>query len=236
MDTTAPQEKANGLATYLKVLYAPTEAFAQLARTPMWGWAALVGIVLLVIASIISLPEITRVAEISQQQALAQMPADQQQQARQGIAAAAGFTRVGVIAGPLIGAWLIWLLVALVYVVAAALTGAGPSFSTAWIGAVNASAVSFVVQLVNAVILMLRGPDSISGPADAYAIPSVGMLVHGSVKLATFLNAYSIGSLWQYAVTVIALEQLFKMSRGAAIGTVVVLSLLTGALGALFVR
>jgi hypothetical protein len=236
MDTTAPQEKSNGLATYLQVLYAPTEAFAQLARTPTWGWAMLIGIALLIVASIISLPEVTKISEIAQQQALSQMSADQQAQAKQGMAAAAGFTRGAIIAGPLFVAWIIWFFVALIYVIAAAVTGANPSLRMAWVAAVNASAVSFVVQVVNALILALRGPDAISGPLDAYAIPSLGMLVHGSVKTAAFLNAYSIGTIWQYVVTVIALEQVMKMNRGAAIVTVIVLSVLSGAAGAAFAR
>jgi hypothetical protein len=236
MQSTAPQEKANGLATYLQVLYAPSAAFAQLARTPMWGWAAVAGIALMLAATIISLPEITRIAEIGQQKALSDMSADQAAQARQGMAAAAGFTRGFILIAPLIGAWIIWLIVSLVYLVSAAVTGGKASFQTAWVAAVNASAVSFVVQVVNAVILALRGPDSISSAQDAYAIPGLAMFVHGNVKLGAFLNAFSIGTIWQYFVAFYALQEMLKMNRNAAIGAVIFLALLTGALGALFAR
>lgn len=236
MESTAPQAKANGLATYLQVLYAPSAAFQQLARTPMWGWAAIAGIALMFVATIISLPEITRIAEIGQQQALSQMSSDQAAQARQGIAAAQGFTRGVILVAPLIGAWVIWLIVSLVYLVSAAVTGGKPSFQAAWVAAVNAAAVSFVVQVVNAVILSLRGPDSISSAQDAYTIPGLAMFVHGNVKLAAFLNAFSIGTIWQYFVAVIALQEMLKMNRNAAIGAVIVLALLTGALGAVFAR
>jgi len=93
MATTAPQEKANGLATYFNVLFAPTAAFQQLARTPMWGWAAIIGMALMLASMIIMLPEQMRLASIMQAKQLATMPADQQAAAKQAIAGAAGYTR-----------------------------------------------------------------------------------------------------------------------------------------------
>ena len=51
-----PAERANGLATYLKVFYAPSEAFATLARVPTWGWAAIIGVILTLVSTLILMP------------------------------------------------------------------------------------------------------------------------------------------------------------------------------------
>lgn len=236
MATTAPQEKANGLATYLSVLFSPTAAFAQLARTPMWGWAAIIGIAIALVSSFLSYPEILKIAHIGQAQALAQMSADQQAQARPGMAAAEGFTGGLIRFGAIIGVWIIWLITAVVFVIGAAVTGGTPKFSASWVAAVNASAIAFVAQLVNAIILSLRGPDSISGPIDAYALPSLGMLYHGGIKLQAFLSAFNLGNLWFMFVAAIALEQVLKMKRGAATGTAVVYLLVLAAFAAIFAR
>src|SRR5476649_1255628 len=110
MATTAPTEKANGLATYLSVLTSPTAAFTQLARTPMWGWAAVISIALAMVSIFISMPELLKVAAVAQAAQLAQMPADQQAQARQTMAAAAGVTKVIIIVSWIIIPWIAWLI------------------------------------------------------------------------------------------------------------------------------
>jgi hypothetical protein len=236
MDSTAPQEKANGLATYFSVLTSPTAAFAQLARVPTWGWAAIIGMVLMVAATLISSPEQMKIAQIAQQQALSQMPSDQQAAARQGMEASAGIVRVSIIVGGFVAPWIIWLITAIVFTIGAAVTGANAKFSLSWVAAVNASAVAFVGAVVNAIVLAMRGPDAISSPLDAYSLPSLGMLFHSNVKLATFLNGYGIFYVWFYIVSVIALEQTLKMKRPAAIATVVIYSLLSAGIAAAFAK
>ena len=75
--SAAPPEKANGLATYFKVIFAPGDAFATLARAPMWGWAALVGTVLTVVGTIVLMPATLHFIHATQEQSLSQMSADQ---------------------------------------------------------------------------------------------------------------------------------------------------------------
>lgn len=233
--TTAPQ-KANGLATYLSVLWAPGEAFDRLRQAPTWGWAAIIGIILLVVSTIISMPEIQRVAEIAQNARLAQMSADQAAQARQAMASFKSATPYFIIGSILLVPWFIWLISAIVYTIGAAVSGAGPKFSLAWAMSVNLGIIAFVGALVNAIILVGRGPDAITSSLDQYALPSLGMLVHDNVKLATFLNGYNLDYIWLYIVAVIGLERTLLMKRGAAIATVVVYSLIGAGLGAAFAR
>lgn len=236
MDTTAPTEKTNGLATYLSVLTSPSAAFTQLARTPTWGWAALCSIVLALVSVIIAMPEEMKVAAVAQAAQLAQMPADQQAQARQTMAGAAGVTKVIIIVSWIIIPWIIWLISAVVYTIGAAISGATARFSLAWVAAVNVSIIAWVGALVNSVILAARGPDAIASALDAQALPSLGMLVHGNVKLISFLNAYNLDYIWLYIVAIIALERMLAMKRPAAVITVLAYSLVTAGLAAAFAK
>ena len=234
--TTAAPQKANGLLTYLSVLWSPSEAFDRLRQTPTWGWAALVGIALILISTIISMPEIVKVAQIAQDQRLATMTADQAAAARQAMASMRGLTPVFAIVGVILVPWFIWVLSAIVYTIGGALSGAGAKFSLAWVVSVNLGIIAFVGALVNAIILVARGPDAISSPLDQYTLPSLGMLVHDNVKLATFLNSYNVDYVWLYIVSIIALERTLLMKRGAAIATVVIYSLIGAGLGSAFAR
>jgi len=234
--STAVPQKSNGLATYLSVLWSPSAAFDQLRQTPTWGWAALIGIALLAVATIVSMPEIVKVAHIAQQQQLSTMSADQQANARQAMASSSGLIPLFAIIGVFIVTWLIWLVSAVVYAIGSALSGAGAKFSLAWVVAVNLGIIAFVGALVNAIILAARGPDAISSALDQYALPSLGMFFHDNVKLATFLNTYNVDYIWLYVVAVIGLERTLLMKRGAAIATVLIYSLIGAGLAASFAR
>jgi hypothetical protein len=230
-----PAEKPNGLATYFGVLFSPGEAFATLARTPMWGWAAIIGMLLVVAASTISLPEIMKISQIAQAQAISQMSADQQAQAHQNIAAFAGVARVFIIVFAFIGPWVGWLLAAVVYLIGASASKADVNFGRAWTLAVNAFLVFFLGQLVNAVILATRGPDSIASAADVYAIPSLAMFTHAP-KLAAALFAFNPINLWYYAVIAIGLQIVMRMKPTAAWITVAVYALIGAGFGAALAR
>lgn len=239
MATTTPiatQSKANGLSTALNTIFAPRAAFAQLAVTPMWGWAALIGIVLILVTTFVAMPEQLRLASIEQLKAIANMPADQQAQARQNIANFGVVAKVITVVIVLIVPWVFWAVSAVVNLIGAAASGAEAKFNLAWVVAVNASVIAFIGGLVNGIILALRGPDSVTGPADMQAVPNLGMLFPGNVKLDAFLAAFGIFYVWSYIVAVIGLEQTMKMKRGAAIATVVIYAILAGGFGALFAR
>jgi len=233
---TAPQERANGLLTYLSVITSPRAAFEQLFRTPMWGWAAIAGIVLTIFATIVMLPEQSHLAHVMQQQQLQQMTADQQARAASAIAKMAPYLKLTFIVGAVFQPWIGWLIAASVFLIAGALSGGEARFRNAWVLAVNAYAITAVALLVNAIILAMRGPDSLNSPLDTFVVPSLAMFVHGSPKLAAFLYAYNILYVWAYVVIAIGLEHVMKLSRTAAIVTVVILSLLLAGLGTLFAK
>jgi hypothetical protein len=232
-----PTERANGLATYLKVLYAPTEAFGTLARVPTWGWAAIVGIILTLIGTIIMMPATLHFIHVTQEQQLAQMSADRAAVAREAMSKIpeAVYSVSGVV-GAAIGPWIYWLVGALIYMLGAALGGGEARFKNAWTIAVNLYIIPALGSIVGAVIVMLRGVESINSSADVYGLPSLAMLVHGSPKLAGFLYGFNIVSIWFFFVAVIALEQVMKMGRVPAIVTVVVVALLGAGVLAVFAK
>jgi hypothetical protein len=237
METTAPKQQANGLATYFSVIWAPKAAFEQLARTPMWGWACIMGMILLIAATIISMPEQLRIAEIAQQHAISQMTADQQALAQQRISSMQGAMPGFAIGGALFGCWLIWLISAVLYWLSALIGRGDARFGRAWVAALNVGCVFFVVAVVNAIILRGRGVDSITGPLDAYTLPSLGMLAqNANIKLATFLSFLNIGSIWGYIIAGVSLVYLLKIKPGTAIVCTIVIALIGAGLTAAFAR
>ena len=233
----APQARENGLSTYFQVLYAPGEAFAKLARTPMWGWAALIGMLLTLIATIIGLPATLHMIHATQAQQLSTMSADQAAAQRAALARIPEWVygSFGVI-GAAVGPWLYWLIAAVIFLIGAALGGGETRFQHAWVAAVNAYVIAGLGSIVSYSIVAIRGASNINGPSDFYAIPSLAMLVHGSPKLAGLLYAYNVVNIWYYVVAAIALEQMLKLGRGAAVVTVVVMSLIVAGLAALFAK
>jgi hypothetical protein len=134
--------------------------------------------------------------------------------------------------GVLIGIWFNWLFVALFFLLAALASRAKPSFGAAWAMTVNLYAISGLGQLVNSVILALRGPNAVNGPADIVTIPSLALLVHGPPKLVAALQTVTVFELWYCVVAALALERVMGVRRSFAIAIVVVLVVATALLAA----
>jgi hypothetical protein len=234
---SASRQSSNGLATYLKVLYAPGEAFATLARIPTWAWAAIIGVILTVIATAIGVPAIIHLIHAQQDKALQQLPTDQAAARRAVLEKVpqALYVSISLIQAVLIP-WFIWLVGAVVYVIGAALSGGEARFKSAWVAAVNLYIIGGIGAVATYIIVALRGPASVASAADLYALPSLAMLVAGPVKLQAFLYSFNVVNVWFYVVAVIALERMMKMSRTASIITVGVLAIVGGGLGAVFAK
>ena len=233
---TGKGQKSNGLATYLGIVVSPASACAQLARTPTWGWAAIAGIIISLAAIFVALPESHKIADLARQAQLAQMTAAQQEAVRERMGQFSLLFVIFAAVGGVIGPWIGWLIAAVLFFVAAVISGAVAKFLPAWVASVNAFAIAALAQLVNSVILALRGADAITSQQDAYALPSLAMFVHSSPKLAAILYSYNVINVWYFVVIVIALMAIMKMSRGAAIATAVIYSLLGAGFGALSAR
>lgn len=229
MSIPAPSQPARsplgGLSTYFMVLYAPRTAFERLSRIPTWGWAAIVGILLVVITLILTMPAQLHMASVMQQQRISEMSADRRAAAQSAMAAAAGITKGFIYVAALIGPWLAWLITALFFLVPAAIGGGDARFARAWVAALNSFAAWGVAGVVNAVTISLRDPNTVNSPADLSALPSLAMLVHGNPKLAAFLYSYNVLYIWYYVVAIIALELMLRVPRRVAITFAIIYSL-----------
>lgn len=226
----APAERASGLATYFGVLFSPTEAFETLARVPMWGWACILGLIISLVAAIIGLPATLHIAQVAQQNAISQAPADQQQAMRDGISKFSPFMGPSIFISVLIVTWIIWLISALVILAAAAIGRGVVQFGHAWSVAVNLYAIPALGSLIANVILRLQGPENISKQSDAFVLPSLAMVVHGDAKLSAFLYTFNVINLWLYVVFAIALQRTMKVESTTAWVATVVFALLSALL------
>jgi hypothetical protein len=231
LDAPGPRspEKADGLATYFKVIYAPREAFATLARVPTWGWAAIIGTIFAIVAALMVLPSSLHYGHIAQEQQLSQMPADQAAQAREFSSKIPSWAYglLALVFTPII-TWGVWVCASAMYLIGAALGRGEARFKGAWVAVVNAYLILALGGLAGGVILWLRGSAAANTAMDLYALPSALTFMHvESPKLAALLYyVTNIATVWYYFVAVIALEQMLKLGRVAAIITVVVLALL----------
>src|SRR5580704_2663345 len=233
---TASAERANGVATYFGVLFSPSEAFETLARVPMWGWACVLGLVIVIVASIVGLPATIHIAQVAQQAQIAQAPADQQQTIRDAIAKTQSFLPVFIIVGALIFPWVSWVVTALIVMVGAAIGRGLVSFGNAWVLSVNMFVIPAFGALIANTILRLQGPENISKASDAYALPSLAMVVHGDAKTAALLYAFNVVNLWNYVVFALGLQRMMKMSVAAAWTTTVVFAVLLALIAMAFAK
>ncbi|HLW37593.1 MAG TPA: YIP1 family protein [Candidatus Eremiobacteraceae bacterium] len=229
----APASRFDGLITYFSILFSPKAAFDRLSRVPTWGWAAVIGTLLVVIAVILFTPAQLHLTAAMQQKQLSQMSADQQAAFKANAAQIQAFSKIAIYVVSFISPWFVWLVGAVIYLIAAALSGGEAKFSKAWVLAVNAFVVWGIAGVINAIIVSLRDPSTVNSPLDIMSLPSLAPLAQGSPKLAAFLFGYNPLYIWAYIVVAIGLERMLKMSRTAAIVTVVVASLIAAGFGTL---
>ncbi len=222
----APAQRSSGLAKALSVIIGPRAAFEQLSAMPAWGWAAIIGIALTLAAVLLSLHAQAHLVSVMQDQRIAQMPSEQQAQARTQLAKFASLSSIFIVVGSFIGPWIAWLVAAVVFLIAAALGGGTATFGRAWVAAVNCYIVYGIAGLVNAIILSLRDPATVNSMADVMSLPSLAMLAHPGIKLTAFLFNYNVLYIWYYVVVAIALHTMLKVSRSTAIVTAVLYSLI----------
>ena len=240
MSVAAPTQptpaRLDGLKTYFSVLFSPAAAFERLSRVPTWGWAAIIGIALTLVAMVLIAPAQLHMTAVMQNERVSQMPADQQAQARAVMASATAVTKVAIYIVTFIIPWFAWIVSAVVFLIAAALGGGEVKFAKAWVAAVNGYVIYGIASIVNATIVRMRDPNSVNSPTDIMSLPSLGLFVHGNPKLAAFFFTYNVLYIWSYVIAVIALERMMKVSRTAAIVTVVIYSLLWALIGMLSAR
>jgi len=238
-------ENRGGLAVALAIFSAPKQAFASLAAVPTWGWAFLIGVVLLVGGSFLSQAATlhymaaTIPQKLLESPAIQKLPADQQQSmVAMQLGVATTFAKFAWVTAPitiLLGA----LLQSVGFLIVAKIAKSPVGFKRFWAVAINIAIVSIgLSSVVTGLILTLRGADSVTSAADIYrAVPSLSWVAPGaSVKLAAFLAGFSVFSIWSAFLATYGLMYTGQVPKTTAITGAAVLLLLGALLGAAFAQ
>lgn len=237
---TAPSS-ANGLRNAFDIVIAPKDALERLSVAPTWGWALLIVLVLYALASFLVTPALLHAMtadwprQIAANPRLAAITADQQQQAL-------GFTlkivQFSWVFAPIV-VFPIFLLHTVIMLIFKALGKGSASFAALWASAANiAIPVLALNALIGALIVLLRGTDAFSSPAEIQTVvPSLGMLVDpSSLKLHAGLALINPFTLWGCGLTVAAMIVVAKLDRAWAWTTGIVWLLFSALLAGLLAR
>jgi hypothetical protein len=223
----------DGLISYVRIPWMPQAAFSQLHRTPTWGWAALMGMLMTLLATLVAQPAQLHVLAVTEAHRIAALPPADQLRERVAVAQTAGLIHSFLLIGALVGPWIIWLLIAAFLFIGAAIGRGEARFPAAWVAALNSYVVLGIALVANALLVGLRNPTSLSSSLDLVRLPNPGMLVAHHHVLASFLSAYNPLYIWYYIIVAVALERLLGMPRAGAVVVAGVYSLLHGLLAAL---
>lgn len=243
MGVSAPvAAKANGLATVLDTIVAPSEAFERQRTAPTWGWALIVSIVLLLAGAYLQAPAARHIGTVQVQRMIqtstlfSNATEEQKQRAIENAGKSSPFSYIL----PVVVLFIAVFFNALILLVGNALGRGQADFKRLWCGSMNIAVPTVGLgAVVLGVITMIRGANAFdSGMSLAQAVPSLGMLVpNASVGVTAFLSAISIFTIWGFFLNATMLRVTAKTSAGVAYtfaGVVLLVGALFAASGASF--
>src|SRR5262249_34340570 len=211
VDSSQVPPKANGLTTGLDTVISPKEAFELLAVAPTWGWAVLVSLVLPTVAYFFMIPAVEHgmLGDFARQAAtnpqIAQMTPAQR-------AKFAGYAPFFVVITP-IAIFFFVFLQTIVMTIFNALGKGQAGFGKLWAAAMNICVLYGIGQVIAAVIIVLRGPDSFNSGADVQrALPSLAMLAPAGSDphLLAFLATINPIVIWSVVLVSMAMRYTAK--------------------------
>jgi hypothetical protein len=231
----------NELAVAWDAIVAPRAAFTALRERPRWLVAYVITCVLGMIGALLQAPAGVHIAENMIQKMIATDP---------NIAAMSPDKQQALMAQTVGIQHYVWLFYPVIIIIALALTAVVLLVARA-IGRGNAGygrlfAVAALAGIVNfgiaylyiGIIVTLKGGANFDTQRELFAVlPSLAWLVPGAgLRLAAFLAAFSVFSIWAAYLIMLGLEIVAGVSRRIALSTVVVLLLLSGSITALTAR
>jgi Yip1-like protein len=229
--------KANGLSTVVDTIVAPKEAFERLAVTPTWGWALIVSLVLPVVAYFVMIPAIQHgmLGDLARQAAtnprIAQMTPEQR-------AKITAFVPFFVVIAP-IGILFFVFLQTIVMSIFNAVGKGQASFAKLWAASMNICVLYGIGQIVTAIVVFLRGPDTFNSAAEVQrGLPSLALIApSGSdVHLMAFLATINPIVIWSIVLVSMAMRYIAKVSAGPAWGAAIFAYLVPMLIGVAFAR
>lgn len=230
--------KPNGLTTVINTIVSPKEAFETIRSAPTWGWAFVIAAVLYVIAACLMVPASHHVGEavvahMTETGRLAATLSDAQKQ--QMIQKAAHPSAVKDLTNIIFGIVMIFVAAVLntLLMLLAKVIGKGDgTFKTLWCGSMNVLVPSFAIgQIVLAIIVVLRGPDSFNSVIDLYrALPGLGTLTPSLTGFAGgFFAAISVFAIWGLILNAYMVRIVGKSSAGVAWTFAIIITILQSA-------
>jgi hypothetical protein len=236
-DTDIPQaSKANGLRTAIDIIVAPKDAVESLRRDPVWGWALLVTLILMIVGYFLQQPATQHASYASMQHALANNPLyatlsdEQRQRILARIAHPPAYQTAVGIGGIVIAIFIMTLLNAVILLAASAVGRGSGDFKHLFAGSMNIAVPSLgLFAVVLGIICRVLGADHFATLTEMYrAVPSLALLMPGaSGKLGAFLAGIQLFSLWGCGLNILMMRMLAGVRN--ALAWVVPLLILIGA-------
>jgi hypothetical protein len=242
LSTSLPSaERRSGLANVVDIIIAPNAAFERLRQVPVWGWAYLVATLLGIAGTLLVAPailhgmETSLPAQFAANDAIAKLPADQQQkQIAMMMSVSKGIAKFSWAFIPP-ALLLAGLIQALIMLIANAATRGDGTFKKFYALSITVSVVGTGIgSLVLGAIVALRGASSFDSPSAVQsALPSLALLVPGAKgALAGFLGALNVFVLWATALLALGMNRIGRIPRGVAWTTAIIMLLLTACFAA----
>jgi hypothetical protein len=201
--------KVSGLKTVLDIIVAPKDAFESLRANPVWGWALLVTLVLMIVGYFLEQPASQHASYGTMQHALATSPLytslsdEQKQRILARVAHPPAYQAVLSVGGIVIGIFVATLLNAVI-MLAGSMNIAVPSLG--------------LFYLVLGIICRVLGADHFATVFDINrAVPNLALLAPGATgRLGTFLSGIQVFSLWGFGLNVLMMRILAGVRNALA--------------------
>jgi hypothetical protein len=234
----SPAPRVSGLKTVVDIIVAPKDAFESLRQNPVWLWAMVVALVLMIAGYLLEQPASQHASYGSMQHALATNPLyatlsdEQKQRILARVAHPPAYQTVLGIGGLAISLFLATLLNAVILLAGSAVARGTGDFKHLFAGSMNIAVPSLgIFALVLGVICRMLGADHFATIADMYrAVPSLALLVpSASGRLGAFLGGIQLFALWGCGLNILMMRIVAGV-RGALAWLVPLLILIGGAL------
>ncbi|MGA7354128.1 MAG: hypothetical protein WA431_04445 [Candidatus Cybelea sp.] len=217
--------RVNGLKTVLDIIVAPKDAFESLRATPVWRWALLVTLVLMIVGYFLEQPASQHASYGTMQHALATSPLyaslsdEQKQRILARVANPPAYQAVLSVGGIVIGLFIATLLNAVILLAGSTLGRGTGDFKHLFAGSMNIAVPSLgLFYLVLGIICRVLGADHFATVGDiSRAVPSLALLAPGATgRLGIFLGGIQLFSLWGCGLNILMMRILAGMRNALA--------------------
>jgi len=215
-ETVAPTPKGGFFQSIIDIFVDPFKVFARIDAGLAWWKPFILVSVVMMILSYFALPLQRKLMELRMQNV-------GEEQAQRAVEGFGKWAPVGLIMVP-IGMLIVYLIYAGLTHLVINIMGPRSNFKKTLSLVILCSVVTLVEQIIGAVVLRMRGPESIESAADLrFSLSLAPLLGEGKGFLNAVLQSLSIFQIWYYVVLILGIAAIFKVSRKAAIIPVILI-------------